>query len=323
MTSKLLKRISALRGINPRLNAVTDEVTEIITTVEKTLVDELKIGIDASQWFQTEFGGEEGNSREYYLSFNRVGAAGFRIHVAILTVRDTSEETGKAGTREMLNEERILWTSCGREIKLKAFEKLPELLDSIISGAESLAQTADLTATKIKQMVSDEAEETEETDEPEEIEETDEPEETWRRGQSRRRVYTVKDAARAHRQYFEDQGMSETALATVTFNVWKEDGPGGFVSRDAQGKARCAIVFVDEDRHCGNHIPRRRVRSGLDRLVVKIAVDLAALGGIGGGARVFVSAFAVPLQFVHSWTWMIQLTAILMRSAACANSAGG
>ncbi len=247
MTSKLLKRISALRGINPRLNAVTDEVTEIITTVEKTLVDELKIGIDASQWFQTEFGGEEGNTREYYLSFNRVGAAGFRIHVAILTVRDTSEETGKAGTRETLNEERILWTSCGREIKLKAFEKLPELLDSIIAGAERLVQTADLTATKIKQMVSDEAEEDLESDEPEEIEETDEPEETWRRGQSRRRVYTVKDAARAHRQYFEDQGMSETALATVTFNAWKEDGPGGFVSRDAQGKVRCAIVFVDED----------------------------------------------------------------------------
>ena len=238
MTNKLLKRIAALRGINPRLNSVTDEVTEIITSVEKTLVEELKIGIDASQWFQTEFGGEEGSSREYYLSFNRVGAAGFRIHVAILTVRDTSEETGKAGTRETLNEERILWMSCSREIKLKAFEKLPELLDSIISGAESLVETADLTASKIKQMVSDEAEETEETDEPEE---------TWRRGRTRRRVYTVKDAARAHRQYFEDQGMSESALATVTFNAWKEDGPGGFLSRDAQGKVRCSIVFVDED----------------------------------------------------------------------------
>lgn len=238
MTNKLLERIAALRGINPRLNSVTDQVTEIVTTVEKTLVEELKIGIDASQWFQTEFGGEEGRSREYYLSFNRVGAAGFRIHVAILTVRDTSEETGKAGTRETLNEERILWTSCSREIKLKAIEKLPELLDSIISGAESLVQTADLTATRIKQMVSEEAEE---------ASESDEPEEGWRKGRSRRRVYSVKDAARAHRQYFEDQGMSETALATVAFTGWKEDRTGGFVWRDANGKVRCSIVFVDED----------------------------------------------------------------------------
>ena len=112
----------------------------------------------------------QGTSLEHYLSFNRVGSAGFRIHVAIVTVRDTSEETGKAGTQEKLNEERILWTSCNREMKLKAFEKLPDLLDSIISGAESLLQTADSTATKIRQMVGEEDEKEAEESASEELE---------------------------------------------------------------------------------------------------------------------------------------------------------
>jgi len=240
MTNELLRRLAALRGINPRLNSVTDQVTEIVATVEKTLVEELKIGIDANQWFLTEFGGESGTSREYYLAFNRVGSAGFRIHVAIVTVRDRADETGKAGAQEKLNEERILWSSCSREMKLKAFEKLPELLDSVISGAESLMQTADETASKIKQMVGEEGEEHEEAAPSEDLGEP------WRKRRSRR-VYLVRDAVRAHRQYFIDQGISEAALGTVSFDGWKEDGPGGFISRDARGKVRCSIVFIDEE----------------------------------------------------------------------------
>jgi hypothetical protein len=238
MTNELLRRISALRGINPRLNSVTDQVTEIVKSVEKTLVDELKIGIDASQWFLTEFGGEKGTTMEHYLSFNRVGSAGYRIHVAIVTMRDTSEETGTPGTQEKVNEERILWTSCSREMKLKAFEKLPDLLDSIITSAESLMQTANDAATKIKQMVAEDDEEASPTEEA--------PEEPWR-GRSKRRVYSIRDAVRAHRQYFLDQGMTEAALGTVSFDGWKEDGPGGFISRDSHGKVRCSILFVDED----------------------------------------------------------------------------
>ena len=62
---------------------------------------------------------------------------------------------------------------------------------------------------------------------------------------------------RAHRQYFLDQGISEAALSTVSFDGWKEDGPGGFISRDAHGKVRCSIVFVDEDGQRGDHLPRR------------------------------------------------------------------
>jgi hypothetical protein len=155
MTHELLKRLSALREINPRLNSVTDQVSEIVRSVEKTLVEELKIGIDASEWFLNESGGQPGVIRGHYLSFSRVGSAGFRINVLIATDQETSEENGGPAKTKRLNEERILWQSCGRELKLKAFEKLPTLLDNIIKSAEALLQTADVTAARIKEMLGD------------------------------------------------------------------------------------------------------------------------------------------------------------------------
>ena len=50
----------------------------------------------------------------------------------------------------------MLWPSCGRETKLKAFEKLPELLDKIIEEAERLAKAADNTTSKVNAMIGDE-----------------------------------------------------------------------------------------------------------------------------------------------------------------------
>ena len=155
MTHELFKRLSALRGITPRLNSVTDQVSEIVRSVEKTLVEELKIGIDASEWFLGEPAGEPGVTREHSLAFSRVGTAGYRINVSIVTVRDAPKEGSEPAPSRRQSEERILWQSCTRELKLKAFEKLPALLDSIVKSAEALLHTADNTAARIKDMLGD------------------------------------------------------------------------------------------------------------------------------------------------------------------------
>jgi hypothetical protein len=238
MTNELKQRISALRGIHPRLNSVTDQVSEIVRSIEKTLVEELKIGIEADEWFHSEFGGEQGLRREYYLSFSRVGAAGFRIHVSIVSVRDTSEETARTDSNETLNQEQVLWASCSREMKLKAFEKLPDLLDRIIKNAETLLQTADLTAVKIKEMVGDD----EFAGHP-----TEAPGKHPRSGRPRGRGFSVRDARRAHLQYFLDQGLSEAAINSLPSDGWEEDGSDRFVSCDGAGNLRCSVVFEDED----------------------------------------------------------------------------
>src|SRR5262249_32597680 len=123
----------------------------------------------------------------------------------------------------------------------KAFEKLPELLDNIIAGAETLMQTAESASTKIHQMLVDDEGETSTE------EECEEPDEPWYTGRSRLRVYTMKDAIRAHRQYFIDLGVFESALSRLSIDGWKEDGRRGFVSLDPHGKVRCSVKFIDDD----------------------------------------------------------------------------
>jgi hypothetical protein len=247
MTHELMKRLSALRGINPRLNSVTDQVTEIVRSVEKTLVDELKIGVDAREWFMSEPGGEPGVTREHYLAFSRVGSAGYRINVCIVTVREKSPEAGTEAAEsasKRLNEEPILWSSCSRELKLKASEKLPALLDNIIKNAEALLQTADDTAATIKEMLGGDFEPTPVPPPPRE-----EPARRSFFGRSRRRrAYSVKDAERAYLQYFLDLGVSEAALNSLSAPVgWVETGPAQFVCPDHSGRARCSVDFVDDE----------------------------------------------------------------------------
>jgi hypothetical protein len=238
MGNELKKRIAALRGISPRLNSVTDQVSEIVRSVEKTLVEELNVGIEASVKFHSERALETGASREHFLAFNRVGSAGYRLHVAILTVRDSTHQPGGPDTKAPLHEEQILWPSCGREMKLMAFDKLPELLDRIIKNAEGLLQTAELTAAKIKEMVG----EFDGFAQPKES--SDKSSRSRRR---RGREYSVQDARRAHRQYFLDQGLSEAAIGCLCLEGWEELGPDQFVNRDGWGKIRCTIAFEGED----------------------------------------------------------------------------
>lgn len=246
MSNELKKRIAALRGMSPRLNSVTDQVSEIVRTVEKTLVEELNIGIEASVEFHSEPAAEKGVFREHSLAFGRVASAGYRLHVATRTVRDSSQQMSGPHPSESVHEEQILWPSCSREIKLRAFDKLPELLDSIIKNAEDLLETAEKTAAKIREMVG-EADGFTPFREP--------PDRSGRSRKRRGREYSVNDAKRAHRQYFLDQGLSESALGMVSFDGWEEDGPDRFVNRDGWGKVRCTIVFEDEEGNAEIRFP--------------------------------------------------------------------
>jgi hypothetical protein len=276
MSNELKKRIAALRGISPRLNSVTDQVSEIVKSVEKTLVEELNVGIEASVKFLSEPVGQTGVSREHFLAFNRVGSAGYRLHVAIRTIGDSTPEPGVSGTSTILNEEQVvqilkgaavdtvsgtsatlneeqvLWPSCSREMKLRAFDKLPELLDQIIKNAEGLLKTAELTAARIKEMVG----ESDVFARP-----TEASGKSARSGRRRRREYSVQDARRAHRQYFLDQGLSEAAISTLCLDGWQDDGPDRFVNRDGWGKLRCSVAFEDEDGNAEISFPDAETES--------------------------------------------------------------
>lgn len=157
MTNQLKKRLDTLRALAPRLNSVTDETSKIVAAVERTLVDELGIGVSAEVCFDSKDfvepidpdDGDSGTVKEEVwrsLAFDRVNGT-YRIHVLEERRR---EDQGCMDT--VVNEERTLWPSCDRETKLLAFQELPKLLDEIISSGEVLAKMAEETAAKVKEM---------------------------------------------------------------------------------------------------------------------------------------------------------------------------
>ncbi len=155
MTDELKRRMARLRELAPRLNAATDQASRLVAQVEKFLVDELHIGVSAQVCYEDVPAGIDEDDRalstRQSLAFGRAGG-NFRIHVVL----ETAALADGSSPRAPLSQERILWPSCCREIKLKAFEKLPELLDKIIEEAERLARTADDTTAKVNDMIGEE-----------------------------------------------------------------------------------------------------------------------------------------------------------------------
>jgi hypothetical protein len=152
MTDELKRRMARLREIAPHLNAATDQASRLVAQVEKFLVEELRIGVSAEVSYEELPAGTDDDNRvlriRHSLAFGR-GSGSFRIHVLRETI--AGDDGTSAGTT--LAQERMLWPSCPRETKLKAFEKLPALLDKIIEEAERLAQTSEATRAKVKEMV--------------------------------------------------------------------------------------------------------------------------------------------------------------------------
>ena len=73
----------------------------------------------------------------------------YRIHV----VDETAIVDDEGRRQGLVSRQATPWPSCGRETKMRAVEKLPELLDMIIQETERLAETADDTASKIGAMI--------------------------------------------------------------------------------------------------------------------------------------------------------------------------
>jgi hypothetical protein len=153
MIDNLKTRLAALRGVSPRFNAVTNHTNEVIRLVEKTLVEDLSLAVSASVLFESAFGGEKGLNQKQSLAFGRVtGSGAYRIFVLRETRRATSGATSCDESFEIIEEEQILWPSCGRELKLKAFHCLPELLQVLVGRAEKLVEACEKTAIELREM---------------------------------------------------------------------------------------------------------------------------------------------------------------------------
>jgi hypothetical protein len=159
MASELKARLDAVRAMLPELEATTAEVNRIVKATEKFLVEETKVGISASAYFESERRQVNGSmddepadrSIDYHLAFARMNGV-FCIHIKV----ETREHVSLGALAETVDSTQVHWSSCDRETKLKAFDRLPELIENIITEAETLVAAAKAAAPKVKELITDE-----------------------------------------------------------------------------------------------------------------------------------------------------------------------
>lgn len=159
MTNHLHDELRALRTLMPALNSATDQATQDVLAVQRLLTDELKVGIAATQLFEetleTAHTGLGADARFdpirccRLLAYDRLQGT-YQIHVLERHENVAIDEHGAPVYGKLYTEEiRTHWPSCGREVKLRAYQALPALLRQITKKARQLT----VSATEISQYV--------------------------------------------------------------------------------------------------------------------------------------------------------------------------
>ncbi len=151
MTEELRKQVERLLAVAPRLNAATDEANRVAQPSRELLNEELSLGISAK--IGTSTPGPA--TRRTRPSTPASPTAAWRASTASTSPRSptrTSRATTGYNTQEISRQD-TPWSSCPREVKLKAFEGLPDLLYRIANDAEEMATAADATAKTVAEML--------------------------------------------------------------------------------------------------------------------------------------------------------------------------
>jgi hypothetical protein len=160
MTSALKKKLDEIRAIAPELNSAIDEANGIVKHVEKVLVEEAAIGVSAeADAFLTRMEASTAFLEEqvveklvrYRLCFGRVNGA-----YCINVMRTEYGDFNGAFTREE-DSDLTPWSSCDRDTRIAAFEKLPQLIDVIIDKARKLAESTKRTVDVVRELIMDES----------------------------------------------------------------------------------------------------------------------------------------------------------------------
>ncbi len=124
MADNLRPRLDRLQELSKTVNSRTDDVGRVVQAVEKYLTEVLHVGVPGWVTIDDEDDGN-GWERRTSLGYGRFGEK-FRIFV----------ETGTFISGGLDDHSKTLWANCPRDIKLKAYAALPELLDELVKQLE-------------------------------------------------------------------------------------------------------------------------------------------------------------------------------------------
>jgi hypothetical protein len=124
MADNLRPRLDRLHVLSKAVNSRTDEVGRVVQAVEKYLTEVVHLGVPGWVTIDREDDGD-GWERETSLAYGRFGEK-FRIFV----------ENGTFISGSLDDHSKTLWANCPRDIKLKAYNALPKLLDELVKQLE-------------------------------------------------------------------------------------------------------------------------------------------------------------------------------------------
>jgi hypothetical protein len=141
MSEDLEMRLTELREIMPRLNAATDRASGLVAMVEEILVDELAVEVSARVCIDDD----------HYLVFAWLDGE-YQIH--IIEEKVVMDDFYAEPTSQEFS---IPWETCRREIRLKAVEMLPALVNKIAEEAKGLVVVAEQAACQLDEVLDDAA----------------------------------------------------------------------------------------------------------------------------------------------------------------------
>jgi hypothetical protein len=145
MTDDVLRpRLDRLKSLAKSLNEVSDEITKVVQGVEAHLSETLRIGVEAGVLIEEGRDPSETVCIRRELMYGRHGRR-FRLFVTEITSVDGSQDQYEATP----------WANCPRDMKLLAFQKLPELLDELAKQMEALLEQVDVGYEAIQAMIPD------------------------------------------------------------------------------------------------------------------------------------------------------------------------
>ncbi len=161
MTEELRKRMASLRSIAPKLNQATDSAAAVISKLEAFL-GELHVGIEGRAEAYDARADPDADEERPQTIRSRMAYGRINDKFAIHVVRETWtkvvisiswRENDPNAKPEFVSEERVAWSSVGRQEKLKAFATIEELLDSIEGNAKEVEEKANEASGKLNEML--------------------------------------------------------------------------------------------------------------------------------------------------------------------------
>ena len=145
MTDNLKDALKRLSAISPKLNAATDEAAGVVAVVETFLNETCSIGLSVD--VPLEGVSEAGSHAPAALSYRRVEG---RYRLAVVIWATDEPDRGDQAKGGLLVRP---WVSAPRDLKLRSFSKLPELLTQLAEEAERLTDAASLTAHAVRDIL--------------------------------------------------------------------------------------------------------------------------------------------------------------------------